>query len=149
MSNLFLGYDAAGRKIRLTEDERLTHMHLIGSSGSGKSKLLEWMIRGDLRNGQGFCLIDPHGTLYDAVAKYCSHRVLKREIILLNLSAPDAVIGFNPFRRVAGGSTDVQVGRRVAATMHSVAVSRNWITFSRFTVGNPSRKSSIESPASR
>ena len=43
-------------------DDRKTHMHVIGSSGSGKSEFLEWMIRGDLRNRQGFCLLDPHGT---------------------------------------------------------------------------------------
>src|SRR5207249_6629560 len=36
-----------------------------------------------------------------------------------------------------------------AASMHSFASSRNAITCSRETLGKPSRKSSIESPASR
>ena len=60
-------------------------MHVLGSSGSGKSRFLEWMIRGDLRNRQGFCLIDPHGELYDATAAYCARHVLDRDLILLNL----------------------------------------------------------------
>src|SRR5580700_2616817 len=122
MKPLFLGYDGKKRPIRLTPEERKVHMHVIGSSGSGKSRLLEWMMRGDLRNQQGFCLIDPHGELYDAVVAYCAHRVLKRDIILLNLSEPDSVVGFNPFRRHPEGDISVQVDRRVTATMHAWGV---------------------------
>src|SRR5437762_1294346 len=99
MKPLTLGYDAQGKPIRLKPDDRKTHMHVIGASGSGKSKFLESLMRGDLRNRQGFCLIDPHGTLYQAVVDYCAHHVLDREVILLNLSEPGPVIGFNPFQR--------------------------------------------------
>src|SRR5262249_53320970 len=91
----------------------------IGSSGSGKSKFLESMIRGDLKNRQGFCLLDPHGTLYNDVVRYCAHKVLDREIITLNLSCPDHVVGFNPFQRASAASISVQVDRRIAATMHA------------------------------
>jgi hypothetical protein len=76
-------------------------------------------MRGDLSNRQGFCLIDPHGTLYQAVSDYCAHKVLDREIILLNLSEPGSVIGFNPFRRAEHGDISVQVDRRIAATMRA------------------------------
>ncbi len=94
-------------------------MHVIGSSGSGKSKFLEWMIRGDLRSRQGFALLDPHGTLYNEVLAYCAHHVLNRDIILLNLSAPTAIVGFNPFQKSNAASVSVQVDRRIAATMHA------------------------------
>src|SRR5438093_7141250 len=119
MNPLFLGYDALERPIRLPPDQRKTHMHVIGSSGSGKSKFLEWMMRGDLKNRQGFCLIDPHGILYDDVANFCAHHVLDREIVLLNLSEPHEVIGFNPFSRAPSGDVSVQVDRRITATMHA------------------------------
>src|ERR1043166_3498343 len=99
MKSLFLGYDARKRPIRLKPEDRRIHMHVLGSSGSGKSRFLEWMIRGDLKNSQGFCLVDPHGELYDSVVAYCARHVLDREIILLNLSQPDTVVSFNPFRR--------------------------------------------------
>ncbi len=122
MNSLFLGYDARKRPIRLKPDDRKIHMHVIGSSGSGKSKFLEWMMRGDLKNRQGFCLIDPHGTLYNDVVNYCGHHVLDRDIILLNLSAPQAVIGFNPFQRTTEGNVSVQVDRRISATMHAWGV---------------------------
>lgn len=123
MNPLHIGFDAANRSLRLTPDERKIHMHVIGSSGSGKSKFLEWMMRGDLRNRQGFCLLDPHGTLYNDVAAYAAHHVLDREIVLLNLSKPDAVIGFNPFRRAAGADISVQVDRRLSSTFHAWGVA--------------------------
>src|SRR2546425_3215995 len=117
--NLHLGYDAANEPIELRPDDRKTHMHVIGSSGSGKSRFLEWMIRGDLRNRQGFCLIDPHGELYNDVLRYCAHHVLDREIVLLNPSQSSSVIGFNPFQRAPQGEVSVQVDRRIAATMRA------------------------------
>ncbi len=119
MKPLLLGYDANERPVRLMPDDRKIHTHIIGSSGSGKSKFMEWLMRGDLRNRQGFALVDPHGTLYDEVAEYCAHHVLDREIILLNLSVPDSVIGFNPFQKAADGDVSVQVDRRINATMHA------------------------------
>lgn len=122
MKPLHLGYDALNRQIHLEPDDRKCHMHVIGSSGSGKSKFLEWMMRGDLKNRQGFCLLDPHGTLYDDVANYCAHQVLDREIILLNLSKPESIIGFNPFQRASDNSVAVQVDRRISATMHAWGV---------------------------
>jgi hypothetical protein len=122
MKPLHLGYDAEKRPVRLMPDDRKIHMHVIGSSGSGKSKFLEWMIRGDIRNHQGFCVIDPHGTLYNDVLQFCSHRVLNRDIILLDLSSPASIIGFNPFQKAEGADVAVQVDRRIIATLHAWGV---------------------------
>lgn len=119
MSKTVFGHDANGRALELTPAQRQAHMHVIGSSGSGKSKFLEWLMRGDLYSRQGFCLIDPHGTLYQDVLGYCAHHVLKREIILLNLSEPAQIVGFNPFQRQPGADLSVQVDRRIQATMHA------------------------------
>lgn len=119
MKNVHLGYDAIGKSVHLQPEDRKTHMHVIGSSGSGKSKFLEWLIRGDLKNRQGFALLDPHGTLYHDVVQYCAHHVLNREVILLDLSQPHAIIGFNPFQRPLAGDISVHVDRRITATMHA------------------------------
>lgn len=123
MKSLHLGSDATGRPIRLPLVDFLTHMYIVGASGTGKSKFLEWMMRGFLRIRQGFCLLDPHGTLYNAVADYAAHHVLDREIILLNVSKPDAVIGFNPFRKASDGDISVQVDRRLSSTLHAWGVA--------------------------
>jgi hypothetical protein len=122
MKPILLGHDASGQPISLPRKERLAHMHVIGASGSGKSKFLEQMIREDLKNGQGFCLIDPHGTLYQEILSFASHKVMRREIVLLDLSKPEFVIGFNPFRRAADGDVSVQVDRRIRAIMHAWGV---------------------------
>ncbi len=122
MKPLFLGYDGRGKPIRLKPDDRRIHMHVLGSSGSGKSRFLEWMMRGDLKNRQGFCLVDPHGELYDSVVSYCARHVLERDVILLNLSEPDTVVSFNPFRKSENAELSVQVDRRVTATMHAWGV---------------------------
>lgn len=119
MKPLVLGTDATGKRLALPPDERRTHMHVIGSSGSGKSKFLEHLIRQDLKNGQGFCLIDPHGTLYDEVFAYCAHNVLERDIVTVNLSDPQHVVAFNPFRQHHGADISGQVDNRIIATMHA------------------------------
>lgn len=122
MKPLFLGYDARGKPVRMSPKDREIHMHVIGSSGSGKSKFLESMIRGDLKNRQGFCLVDPHGELYDATVAYCARHVLDRDVILLNLSDPSTIVGFNPFRKSTGGDLSVAVDRRITATLHAWGV---------------------------
>ena len=122
MKPLMLGFDGRGRKLNLADKERKTHAHIIGSSGSGKSKFLEHLMRQDMQRRQGFCLIDPHGTLYDAVLDWASHQVLERKVIQLNLSQPGQVIGFNPFQRAPSGDISVQVERRVTATCHAWGV---------------------------
>jgi hypothetical protein len=122
MRPTFLGDNAEGKPITLTPEERAAHTHVIGASGSGKSKLLEWLIRTDLGNRQGFCLIDPHGSLYRDVLNYCAYKVLRRDIVLLNLSEPNQIIGFNPFQKANEGDVSVQVDSRISATMHAWGV---------------------------
>ena len=118
MKPILLGHGAGGGPVELSPADRETHMHVIGSSGSGKSKFLEQMMREDLGNHQGFCLIDPHGSLYEDVLNYCSHKVLNRDIVLLNLSEPTQILGFNPFKK-ADGDVSIQVDRQIRAIMHA------------------------------
>lgn len=124
MSPLLLGYDAHEKPVLLEPEHSLTHMHTIGASGSGKSKFLASIMREHLKNRTGFCLADPHGTLYDEVVEFCAHHAIDREIILLNVSrAGLPIIGFNPFRRAPEGDISVQVDRRITATMHAWGVA--------------------------
>lgn len=119
MRGQLIGYNAAGQPLQIEQGKRVYHHHIIGSSGGGKSKFLEALMRGDLLSGQGFCLIDPHGTLYSDVLKFCAYRVLKREIILLNLSEPKHIVGFNFFTKEKTGKTNVQVDNLIGATLHA------------------------------
>lgn len=72
-SEMMLGNDRAGRKVALTAEQRKNHTHILGSTGTGKSKFLEYMIRQDVFNKKaGLCLLDPHGSLYDEILRYLS-----------------------------------------------------------------------------
>lgn len=118
---LQIGFNAVNKPLNLTDD-RKNHQHVIGSSGSGKSKFLEAMIRGDLHARQGFCLIDPHGQLYNDVLKYAGYRVFEQDIILLNLSEPKQIVPFNFFSKNSNGDVSVQVDNRIQATLHAWGV---------------------------
>lgn len=118
MSQLLLGFGKDKQRVYINEETRSWHMHVIGSTGTGKSKFLEWMIRGDILAGNGLCLIDPHGDLYDEILQWCAYKnfLSDREIILLNPSEGDYVTGFNPFSQ-GEGEIDAQVNRRIQVTL--------------------------------
>ena len=37
------------------------HSHVIGTTGGGKTNFLEHVIRQSIKNGDGVCVLDPHG----------------------------------------------------------------------------------------
>ena len=94
-----LGTTRNGEPITLNREERSWHMQVIGAPGRGKSKLLERMIRQDIVNGNGLCLIDPHAELYRNVLAFSSSLRRPPKIHLINPSEDDGwCFGFNPLR---------------------------------------------------
>ena len=69
----------------------------MGTSQSGKSKFLEYCMREHVISGNGFCLIDWHGTLYQTMLEFLAYVQPDRPIVLLNPSKPDYIRPFNPF----------------------------------------------------
>lgn len=49
-------------EVRMAPEDRLRHMYVIGQTGTGKTTLLKQMIVQDIKNGEGVCFIDPHGS---------------------------------------------------------------------------------------
>lgn len=62
--NIYRGVET---DIRMSRADRRRHTYIIGKSGVGKSKLIASMAIQDVLNGEGVCLIDPHGDLIDDV----------------------------------------------------------------------------------
>ncbi|OQA43290.1 MAG: AAA-like domain protein [Parcubacteria group bacterium ADurb.Bin305] len=60
-------YGGTTTPIGLTKDERRRHVYILGATGTGKSTMLLSMVKQDLDNNKGLCLIDPHGDLIDQV----------------------------------------------------------------------------------
>lgn len=48
--------------IHLSKEDRMRHMYVIGQTGTGKTSLLKNLIIQDIKNGDGCCFIDPHGS---------------------------------------------------------------------------------------
>lgn len=114
--SLVLG-DGNGERIRLSDAERRRHVHVIGASGTGKSKLLEHMVRTDIQAGRGLCLIDPHGTLADAVVAWCASRGIDelRRVHVVHAAELAWSLGFNPLRLDGRTETQARVDAMVAA----------------------------------
>jgi len=49
------------KPVYVGRSDRERHMYIIGKTGTGKSEFLKDMILQDIRNGEGICVIDPHG----------------------------------------------------------------------------------------
>ena len=48
--------------IHYNREDRVRHLYVIGQTGTGKSTILKNLIIQDMKNGDGCCYIDPHGT---------------------------------------------------------------------------------------
>jgi len=98
---IHLGATESGSGLYIDPSLRQTHLHVLGASGRGKSYFLECMIRQDIANYDGLCLIDPHGTLYHKIVAWCTenaHVVDWDRLTLLDASAPGWAFGFNPLQ---------------------------------------------------
>ena len=74
--------------------DRRQHMYLLGKSGSGKSALLANMIVQNVWNGEGVCVVDPHGELVESIlATIPAHRA--KDVIYFNPADTDYHVGFN------------------------------------------------------
>ncbi len=57
--NSYRGKDTV---VRMGREDRMRHFYVIGQTGTGKTNIMLNMISQDIKNGDGCCYIDPHGT---------------------------------------------------------------------------------------
>ncbi|MBU3964679.1 type IV secretion system DNA-binding domain-containing protein [Patescibacteria group bacterium] len=77
-----------------TREDRRRHFYLVGQTGTGKTSLLQEMIRQDILNGEGLGIIDPHGELIEAtLANIPKERV--DDVVLFEPSDMERPIGLN------------------------------------------------------
>jgi type IV secretory pathway TraG/TraD family ATPase VirD4 len=87
------------RTFGITTEDRLSHVYVIGKTGTGKSTLLETMALQDIWRGNGIALIDPHGDLVERImAKVPERRA--GDIIFMNAADRSQPYGYNPLRHV-------------------------------------------------
>ena len=94
-------------KIFLPTRDRPKHLYILGATGSGKTKLIENLIRQDILFGRGFCLLDAHGDLCNNIMQYLAYLAtsqdsfsfledLSNKLILIEPFNQQNAVGFNP-----------------------------------------------------
>jgi len=83
----------------IKQADRRAHMYTIGKTGTGKSTLLETMMRQDVEADRGLALLDPHGDLAERVLAGIPDN---RQDTLIYFNVPDVSrpLGFNPLESV-------------------------------------------------
>ncbi len=99
--------------VRMTRDDRRRHLYTIGKSGSGKSVFIQNLAIQDVQNGEGICVIDPHGDF----AEYVLQHVPKEradDVIYFNPSDTDRPIGLNMLEVKTEGQKDFATQEMIA-----------------------------------
>lgn len=90
----------------ISRKDRKGQLHILGKSGSGKSKLLELLIREDIAHGKGFAVIDCHGDLTDEILHAIPER-RKEDLFLLDFADSTLPQAFNPLSLARGAAREV------------------------------------------
>jgi len=79
----------------IKDPDRLHHIYCIGKTGTGKSTLLQNMAISDIEQGNGLCVIDPHGDLALRLLDYIPPSRLA-DTIYFDAGCIDYPTAFNP-----------------------------------------------------
>jgi CxxC-x17-CxxC domain-containing protein len=93
----YLGLSTFRDKNRLfgiKRKDRRQHVYILGKSGTGKSVLMFNMIIQNIQNGEGVCMVDPHGENVEAVLSAIPPNRIK-DVVYFNPADTDFHIGFN------------------------------------------------------
>jgi hypothetical protein len=80
--------------IYMKNEDRFRHFYVIGQTGTGKSSIFQSMIRQDLRDGKGLCIIDPHGSLVESVLPFVPKNRVD-DVIIFDPSDLERPMGLN------------------------------------------------------
>jgi hypothetical protein len=94
--------------VQLTAADLDRHAIILGSTGTGKSSLIEQIARMAFATGRGCALIDPHGDLFERVTAWALHANVA-DLTILDFTRPELLPGWNPLKPLPG----VDAGRQV------------------------------------
>jgi hypothetical protein len=94
---LYLGdnvYRGVVRPVYLAPEDRFRHFYVIGQTGTGKSSIFQTMVRQDLRENRGVCVIDPHGSLIESLLPFVPKERVD-DVIIFDPSDLERPMGLN------------------------------------------------------
>lgn len=83
----------------IKQEDRMSHLYIVGKTGTGKTTLLETLIHQDISMGRGIALLDPHGDLVERVAR-CVPEERMDDLIYFNVPDERQPFRYNPLRYV-------------------------------------------------
>jgi len=106
---------------KIAEADRASHFYVIGATGTGKTKFLEYLIQQDIEKGNGLGIIDPHGDLIEDIKGFLILRYkpddaeISDRVILIDPTEPDFTVTFNPLEKVPGVPLAEQANELISA----------------------------------
>ncbi|GLZ78332.1 hypothetical protein Afil01_31390 [Actinorhabdospora filicis] len=92
-----LGTDAAtGRKVAIPVADTRHHLHVVGSTGVGKSTFLLNQVLADIHAGRGVVLIDPKGDLVTDILARVDREALGERLVVIDPDGRGEQPGINP-----------------------------------------------------
>jgi energy-coupling factor transporter ATP-binding protein EcfA2 len=84
----------------IKEKDRTKHTYIIGKSGMGKSTLLENLAIQDINNGEGLCVVDPHGSMAEKLLDHIPESRIK-DVVYFAPFDGEYPIGLNMLEKVS------------------------------------------------
>lgn len=80
--------------VYMKKKDRTRHHYIIWKSGWGKSVFIDSLARQDIWNGDGCCVIDPHGDLVDSILQYIP-KERARDVVYFDAGNEERPMGLN------------------------------------------------------
>lgn len=84
----------------IKQRDRTRHTYVIGKTGMGKSTLLENLAIQDINNGEGMCVIDPHGSMAEKLLDHIPESRIK-DVVYFAPFDSEHPIGLNVLEKVS------------------------------------------------
>lgn len=115
-------------------EDRSRHMYIIGKTGMGKSTLIENMVVQDVKNGEGFAFIDPHGKSASLILDYIPPERIK-DVIYFAPFDMDNPIAFNVMEDVGPDKRHL-VANGLMSAFKKIWGPETWSARMEYILGN-------------
>ena len=121
--------DGSPIEVWLTPKDLRSHNLILGSTGTGKSTLIERMAQLHMNESTGFALLDPHGDLFHRVTNHALFkRKRKRNLAIVDFTQPEFLPSWNPLIPMPGveAPRQVEMVLSVLKRLYADEVAQSW-----------------------